>query len=195
MKKSDEMYEERPIKYRKKLRLKKIPLIIAIMIVTLFFGASYAVLTVVLTGKEELNIVAGTLKIDYKDGNVINLDNTYPISDKKGMRTSVYEFSVENTGNIDAKYTVSLEKDETIENPLDDNYVKYSLKKDNGEWSDADLLSNVNLVLDSDIEIKPKEKVVYRLRVWTDRDAGNEAQDKIFKARVVVDAIQSNVVE
>lgn len=191
MENNEEMYEQRPKKYRKKLRLKKTPLIIAIAVLTLFLGTSYAVLTIVLTGKEELSIVAGNLKIEYKDGDVINLANTYPMSDKKGMKMDVYEFSVKNTGDIDAKYTISLEKAD-VESPLDDSYIKYSLKRDNGDWSQADLLSNVNLILDSDIEIKPNETVNYQLKLWTDRYAGNEAQDKTFKARVVVNAVQSN---
>ena len=75
-----------------------------------------------------------------------------------------------------------------------DKYIKYSLTKNNGTPTMA-LLSTMgtspNRVVDTGTII-PKEKIFYELRIWIDYDATNEAMDKAFKAKIRIEAIQTN---
>ena len=141
-------------KYQKKNRESKKSMVflggmIALAILILV-GSSYAILQLTLSGKKKVEITAGTLAIDYKEGNAITLENAYPMSDKRGMETTPYEFTIENTGNIKAKYDIVLE-DEKNKGSLSYKYIKYSIKKDDGEWSSPSLLSTLgSLVLEKE---------------------------------------------
>jgi len=90
-------------------------LIVAIITVTLvlILGTSYAFFTLTLKAEKELSVTTGIFKIDYKDQNIILLENAYPMNDTKGMSLSPYEFSIENTGDINALYDISLELKES----------------------------------------------------------------------------------
>ena len=73
-------------------------------------GVSYALFTNTLYGKKIVEVTSGTFKIDFKDGNIIDLNNASPVSDAAGLQTTPYTFVVSNTGSLDAKYNISLEE-------------------------------------------------------------------------------------
>ena len=152
-------------------------------------GSTYAFLNTTLKGQKETEIVAGTLKINYTDKNEINLDNTYPMSDKQGMNTTPYEFTIENTGNLKGKYEISLE--ERDENTLDKSNIRYSLKEGDNDWSEAKSLED-SIIIKSNGELAGYGKVTYQLKMWLKEDAKNEVQGQTYKAKVVVDVVQEN---
>ena len=84
-------------------------LVLILLVVVALSGGTYAFLTSTKNGTKETEIVAGTLKVDYKDKNEINLTNTYPMSDSQGMNTGSYEFTITNEGTVQGKYEISLE--------------------------------------------------------------------------------------
>ena len=98
--------------------------VIAVSIISLI-GTSYALLTMNLEGEKEISLTAGILKVDFSEGDNINLENMAPISDSKGLKTTPYTFTITNTGNIDAYYHISLE--ENINNTLDNRYIKMKM--------------------------------------------------------------------
>jgi len=160
-------------------------IVVALLLV---IGASYAFFALTLRGEKELTVTTGTLSLQYKDQNAIQLEKTYPLSDQEGMELIPYEFSVENTGDIKALYDIILEENE--ENTLNAIWLKYSLKRNEEEWSSPKKISS--LKLEEGLEVEPGKTDVYQLRLWIDEEVGNEAQNKSFKARVVINSTQSN---
>jgi len=161
-----------------------------ILVTIVLLGTTYAFLTNTVKGEKTSNIEAGVLQLTYKDKEIINLENAYPMKDQQGMETTPYEFTVENTGTISANYELSLEEGEN--STLDTRVVKYSIKEENGQWSSPMLLKDTPAYkLSEQITIEAGKKKNYALKLWIDEEAGNEVQGKVLKARIVVNAVQS----
>ena len=165
--------------------------LLAVFLLSIVGGVSYALFTNTLFGKENVEVTAGTLKIDFKDGNVINLNNASPISDTAGLKTTPYTFVVNNTGSLDAKYNVILEEKDNGVETLDRKYIKYSLKEGNGEWSHPALLSN-GLTLTANKLLSSGNEETFQLKIWLDESTPNEVQGRKYDAKIVVNAVQTN---
>ena len=172
-----------------KTRKKYIVLVIVTIVVSVvaLLGASYALLTMTLEGDKTITLTAGILKVDFTDGNYINLDNAAPISDAQGQKLTPYTFTITNTGNINAYYHVSLEEEAT--NTLDNSYIRMKLTNNKGYDSG---ISNVNMYgtgtfnIKSEEVLEPGDKVTYTLWMWLDETADNSAQGKEYKSKIVV---------
>ena len=68
--------------------------------------------------------------MDFTEGNAITMDNAMPMTDENGMNTTPYTFTITNSGDVDAYYTVSNE--EELANTLDTNYLKMRLTGSDG---------------------------------------------------------------
>ena len=92
------------------MKNKKIIILIILILISILtlIGSSYALLTKTFTSKK-LSVEVGTLKVDFTEGNAINLDNTKPMSDSDGLNTTPYTFTITNNGTIDSYYTISNE--------------------------------------------------------------------------------------
>ena len=163
-------------------------IVISISIIALI-GTSYALLTMSIEGEKEISLTAGILKVDFSEGNNINLDNAAPISDNEGLKTTPYTFTITNTGNIDAYYHISLEEDSN--NTLSNRYVKMKMTGSNGYDSG---IIKVNNYGEGTFEIRgedilsPNDKVTYTLYMWLDEEADNSAQGKIYQSKIVVES-------
>ena len=164
-----------------------ISVVVILISVIALVGASYALLTISLEGDKEITLKAGILKVDFIEGDNINLENTAPMSDKEGLKTTPYTFTVTNTGNIDAYYHVSLEEDSN--NTLSNNYIKMRLTGSNGYDSGIIKVNNYGVgtfeIRGEDI-LEPSDKVTYTLYMWLDEKAGNEVQGTIYQSKIVV---------
>ncbi len=153
--------------------------------IVLLVGGSYAYLKTSTEGAKKVSVIAGILKVKYEDQEVIQLENTYPMSDEEGKEQKSYRFSVENVGDMQAKYDIGLE--ESKKNTLDKKHIKYILKKGSGEWSNPQFLSSLNsLVIEESKSLSVGEKEEYEIKMWVDIDSGNDIQGKSYKAKVVV---------
>ena len=175
---------------------KKFLIFVSLMFLVVFIvvsGASYAFFTTSVKGKE-FAIYTGNLKVDYsKKTDTISIDNLYPMTDTEGLKQMSHEFTVTNKGNIDARYQVRLELDDTKSDMVDIRYIKMSYQVNGGDYSEPVLLSDLNssLVFTKNIIVKPNESNTYGIKLWIDLSASNDIQGKEFKARVVVDSIQN----
>lgn len=128
----------------------RIPLaVIAIlMVITLTVGSSYALWTVTKSQSTANVINSGCFRIEFLEkSSSINLTNTYPIKDEKGMATTPYKFTVKNTCTIDADYMIYLNTvnlDSNI-NKISDDLIKYSIIKEGDSTSVANLLSSATI--------------------------------------------------
>ena len=186
----------------KKYKLKKkylIPIIVLTSLITFFiiFGTSYAFFTASVTSNDFV-ITTGNLKLNYtKTGNVVNLSNTYPLTNTQGLATTGYTFNITNNGSIDTKYQIRLEIDSNNTIPLE--YVKMAYVKTkenntdtNNSISEPILLSNLdatNTFIKNQL-INPTKTDSYTLKFWIDFSAPNDIQGKTFKATIVIDSIQ-----
>ena len=105
--------------------------IIAIALIAVI-GISYAWLTLVLSGTKSNKIVAGNLVLNLEDeGDGINIEGASPVSDEVGKTYETYDFTLTNTGNIDAEYTIYLDNAAITEGSefMVNNAIRYSLVK------------------------------------------------------------------
>ena len=172
-----------------KTRKKYIVLVIVTILISVIalIGASYALLTMTLEGDKEITLTAGILKVDFSEGDNISIENSAPMSDKEGLKTTPYTFTVTNTGNINAYYHVSLEEDSN--NTLSNSYLKMRIIGNNGYDSGVIRVSDYGVgdfeIIGEDI-LKPSDKVTYQLWMWLDEAAGNEVQGTIYQSKIVV---------
>ena len=167
-------------------------ILILISILTLI-GSSYALLTKTFTSNK-LSVEVGTLKVDFTEGNAINLDNTKPMSDSDGLNTTPYTFTITNSGTIDSYYTISNEED--TNNTLDTTYLKYKLVSNDGYDSGIKRLKDIGTgtyrIVDERALLKSKS-VTYKLYLWIASDAPNSIQNKIYKSKIIVNSISNRV--
>lgn len=172
-----------------KTRKKYIVLVIVTIVISVIalIGASYALLTMTIEGEKKVSLTAGILKVDFAEGDNINLDNVAPMTDAQGQKTTPYTFTITNTGNINAYYHVSLEED--VNNTLSNSYLKMRLTSDNGYDSGVVKVSSYgsgSFDITSEATLEPSDKVTYQLWMWLDYDADNSAQGKEYKSKIVV---------
>ena len=162
-----------------KTRKKYIVLVIVTIVISVIalIGASYALLTMTIEGEKKVSLTAGILKVDFAEGDNINLDNVAPMTDVQGQKTTPYTFTITNTGNINAYYHVSLEED--VNNTLNNSYLKMRLTSDNGYDSGVVKVSGYGtgeFDITSEATLEPSDKVTYQLWMWLDYNADNSAQ-------------------
>ena len=172
-----------------KTRKKYIVLVIVTVVISIvaLLGASYALLTMTIEGDKKITLTAGILKVDFEDGNYINLENAAPMTDAQGQKLTPYTFTITNTGNINAYYHVSLEED--VNNTLSNSYLKMRLTSDNGYDSGVVKVSSYgtgSFDITSEATLEPSDKVTYQLWMWLDYNADNSAQGKEYKSKIVV---------
>ena len=172
-----------------KTRKKYIVLVIITIVISIIAlaGASYALLTMTIEGEKKISLTAGILKVDFDEGNNINLDNVAPMTDSQGQKTTPYTFTITNTGNINAYYHVSLEED--LNNTLNNSYLKMRLTSDNGYDSGVVKVNSYgtgDLDITREATLKPSDKVTYQLWMWLDYAADNNAQGKLYQSKIVV---------
>ena len=177
------------------MKNKKIIILIILILISILtlIGSSYALLTKTFTSKK-LSVEVGTLKVDFTEGNAINLDNTKPMSDSDGLNTTPYTFTITNSGTIDSYYTISNEED--TNNTLDYTYLKYKLISNDGYDSGIKRLKDIGTgtyrIVDERALLKSKS-VTYKLYLWISSDAPNSIQNKIYKSKIIVNSISNRV--
>ena len=189
------------------VRYNKIAKIIGIVIgIALVLSISYAVYKRTTRGQNGTTIEAGRLdlRID-NEIDEITMNNAAPMTDKKGMKTTPYQFDVVNDGTITAMYKLYLEVDKESTIPL--NRVKYYLTRidNNGEEkainkyssrvsdNEVEVLENGNkrANIDIDYEIEGQTSNNYKLYLWIDESATlEEVEGKNFFAKVTIKGSQ-----
>ena len=174
---------------------KKIIVLIVLILISIMalIGSSYALLTKSFKS-EKLSMQVGALKVDFTEGNAITMDNAIPMTDENGMNTTPYTFTITNSGDVDAYYTVSNE--EELANTLDTNYLKMRLTGSDGYDSGIkrlkDLGTSTYRIVDERALLKSKS-VTYKLYLWIASDADNSVQDKVYKSKIVVSSTSNRV--
>ena len=191
------------------MRLKykiSLAIIVLLMVGCFMTYQSYALYVANLSGNDN-NLNVGCFAIEFSESSTsISLDNTYPISDTKGLTIAPYTFTITNKCTTDASYSVILSSLTT--NGIDDSNIKYVIyentKPTSGtlltsatSYTDTSNLANVKnrknsyQVATGGLKGASEENgtggsKTYNLILWLDEATGNDAMGKTFSASVNV---------
>ncbi len=174
-----------------KINKKKMYIILSILGgILLLSGVSYAILTLLITGTVENIIHSGNLALTLDETQNINMTSVVPITDEEGMLGDAYVFTVENTGTIEAGYTIYLEDNtlEAGETQVPGASIRYELKV-NGTCSDMGNLSDGSTTLFID-NIKPGTITNFELRLWIDYDVTSLPNNGVHRSSLRIEASQ-----
>ncbi len=157
---------------------------------TVLLGISYALFSLVLTGKKDYNLESRGLKL-YLDetGESITIENAIPLVDADGMKNTPYKFSLKNAENQDLDYTIFLRED-AYENKTPSSAIRYHYTRDIGN---IERTRNVVEQTDEDgayyleTGIIPKNTTYnYTFQMWIDYNAGNEIRNTEYSVYLEV---------
>jgi len=155
-------------------------------------GISYAfwVLNYQQTGFTKVSSSCLSLSLT-NEKNDINLQKAYPITDEEGKKLTPYSFTITNTCDMFASYTVNLEVlDGTT---MDSRFVKSMINKE--EVHNLSTLETTDVVKTNSVESRvlavgslgSGDTVDYTLRLWMDGDIdSNESMNQSFLSKVIV---------
>jgi len=169
---------------------------IAIAILVVIIGSSYAFLSSQSEGTKNHIVKAGKLEISFSDvdNSKINLENAYPIPDSEGMKQTPHTFTITNTGTLPLSYQISLEDNTNLYQSHNDtgkifgeNQLKLGITNGNGNTT-YQMYTKDNFIegtLDSGAS------ATYTIRLWIPEHIGNEVQGFHFHANIKVDSVQT----
>ena len=163
-----------------------IVLLIALLVVII--GLTYAAFNFAKLGTKDNVITLGTLELTLTEGNTINLEDTYPLTDCEGLALDGYDFTLENTGTADVNYAIYLDN-VGVSSPdvkLDDKYLKYSLNKNQVAGSTKYITSlgqNGSRKLDEGT-LNSKEKNDYVLKIWPTTEIDGDFGGQVWKGKL-----------
>ena len=189
-----------------KLKYKILMGIIVISIgLCLMLYRSYALWVVTLSGQENI-VSVGCFNIEFlENSSSIALNNSYPVSDQKGMSGSAYSFTVTNKCTVDSSYQVTLNT--LNKNTMGDDKVKYAIYKEGTtKPSTGSLVNSASINTDTanlnvadlktsyiiasgelrgaEEENGTGESHTYNVYLWIDENAGNEVENTKFEASI-----------
>ena len=183
----------------KNIKNKKLIMIISIIVgvVVLVLGTSYALYTLNVTKNSNFKVKVGKLELtitDTESEDRVVINNTVPTPTTEALEEDGYNFTITNTGTIDAAYTVYLDEltlDNQNRNKMSNEYIKVNLSPQNSvNLNNTALLSSfTNGALETGV-LEAGESISYTLRVWVDYNADNGAQNKYFASKIRVDSTQ-----
>ena len=169
-----------------------------ILILVLVIGFSYGYY--LLNRVQENNNIVGSkcFKLELaSEENNINLNNMYPISDEEGKSLTPYTFTLKNTCDMTASYTLSMEMLEGT--TLNSKYVDVMVN--NGEIKLLNSYDEANTVLTGSTESRILDKGLlasnttkdYSIRFWMDKNVEDiDSMNKSFQSKIIVDSTPIN---
>lgn len=199
-----------------------IPLtVIAVLfVITMFIGSSYSLWKVTEYQQTENVIRTGCFELAFTEqSSSINLTNTYPMSDERGLKTTPYLFTLTNTCDIDASFSIYLNTFEAKngETKIGDQYIKYIIENTNDASSVGQKLSSAQENTDisnfqyeagnkiatsyeiypdtskGKTDLKPGESASFSFRLWIDESAKNTKRDE--NGKIIVQGIDGQTFE
>ena len=183
--------------------MKKRVLVISIVLIILCIsgiGVTYSLWNISIS-QDSVNMATTkcfNVEITSQNNN-ISLENAFPITNEKGKKLTPFSFTITNTCDIFASYTVSLES--LKETTLASKFLNAMINNEEiKKLSDYEVTDTVNTgSIESHILAKGSlgsgDSEDYTLRVWIDYDTTMEDLDnktKNFKSKVVVKAEPSS---
>ena len=130
------------IKYQKKTLA-----IVSVLVINLFIGGSFALLSSSDETEEVVTFKTGNFNLEVTTTGTLSLDGEVPKSYDDGFKNSDITLTLTNTGSLEVgKYEVKLDGDTGT--TLDANYIRYSVSDDEGKtYLASKLLSETNNII------------------------------------------------
>ncbi len=136
-----------------------------------------------------------------EENETINLANSYPVSDAIGLQNAPYSFSVKNTCAESSTFNIYLVVNET--STMSDSAIKANLNLGDSnnltnlevKTLSADIISQIEKLTKKEVKtayvldtktLVSNTTVDFDLRLWIDALAGNEEENKVFDATIVI---------
>ena len=170
---------------------KYLPLYIIILTLVVLLGSSYALLRSSHTSSEAYTMNVGLLEVNFfGTTNTLTINNMVPMTDEEGMEqnNNILNFTVKNTGQIKADYSVYIE--ETSTSPEFKSVIRYAVNKADSGYGNTLKLTDNMLYIDKDQTLDVGGTVNYKVKFWLDYDADSTYMNKTFTARIVITSRQ-----
>ena len=167
-------------------------LMILLIVVITIIGTSYAYLKAEKVSENDPSIsIANFGVILLTDIDSINIDKKYPMADSEGLLNQSTTFQIQNTGSQIANYKVSLVDNETVKSTMQNEDVRYQLKRTNETTKETVTFDITNLdstgLLDEG-SITAGTILTYEIVMWIDYDSNPNGQT--FSKVVLVEGMQ-----
>ena len=180
------------------MQKKKVNMIVLVVsVILMLIGLSYGYFFI--RKNQENNNVAGSecFKLEFSnESEAINLSNMYPISDEEGKKQVPYSFTITNTCDMLAGYTVNMEMLEGT--TLNSKYLDLMVNNEEikllstYEATDTVIANSTESRILTKGTLAYNDSVDYTVRFWMDKDVEDiESMNKYFSSKIVVVATPS----
>ena len=180
------------------MQKKKVNMIVlSVSVILMLIGLSYGYFLI--RKNQENNNVAGSecFKLEFSnESEAINLSNMYPISDEEGKKQIPYSFTITNTCDMLAGYTVNMEMLEGT--TLNSKYLDVLVNNEEikllstYEATDTVIANSTESRILTKGTLAYNDSVDYTVRFWMDKDVEDvDSMNKYFASKIVVVAIPS----
>ena len=180
------------------MQKKKINMIVLVVsVILMLIGLSYGYFFI--RKNQKNNNVAGSecFKLEFSnESEAINLSNMYPISDEEGKKQIPYSFTITNTCDMLAGYTVNMEMLEGT--TLNSKYLDVLVNNEEikllstYEATDTVIANSTESRILTKGTLAYNDSVDYTVRFWMDKDVEDiESMNKYFASKIVVVATPS----
>lgn len=180
------------------MQKKKVNMIVlSVSVILMLIGLSYGYFLI--RKNQESNNVAGSecFKLEFSnESEAINLSNMYPISDEEGKKQVPYSFTITNTCDMLAGYTVNMEMLEGT--TLNSKYLDVLVNNEEikllstYEATDTVIANSTESRILTKGTLAYNDSVDYTVRFWMDKDVEDiESMNKYFASKIVVVATPS----
>ncbi len=170
------------------------------LILSLILGLSYALWMITDTQDGENLVDSDCFAIDFSEdvSTTINLANSFPMIDSDGMKSSPYQFTIENTCATGAVYNVRLEVLSTTD--IAHNLIKGSVDNNapivmtNEILADSSIIEGASAYVLYDDYIAGNTTVSHDFRMWIDESGTvDNAANKRIDAKITVSSEASYI--
>ena len=180
------------------MQKKKVNMIVlSVSVILMLIGLSYGYFFI--RKNQENNNVAGSecFKLEFSnESEAINLSNMYPISDEDGRKQVPYSFTITNTCDMLAGYTVNMEMLEGT--TLNSKYLDVLVNNEEikllstYEATDTVIANSTESRILTKGTLAYNDSADYTVRFWMDKDVEDiESMNKYFASKIVVVATPS----
>ncbi len=173
---------------------KQILVVAVLLVITLFIGTSYSLLTNFDQNNSVTEFVSGNLKLRVNDPlkGLISLSGTASSNDEEGLKNAIpMVLTFTNTGSQDIKkYVVKLEKDKT--STIDTNYIKYAISLDNGvSYTKPSILANSNDIIYTGYNLGLNKSKTIFLKVFLDSSLNSTNKTNVYNGKMTIDLYEN----
>ena len=180
------------------MQKKKVNMIVLVVsVILMLIGLSYGYFFI--RKNQKNNNVAGSecFKLEFSnESEAINLSNMYPISDEEGKKQVPYSFTITNTCDMLASYTVNMEMLEGT--TLNSKYLDVLVNNEEikllstYEATDTVIANSTESRILTKGTLAYNDSADYTVRFWMDKDVEDiESMNKYFASKIVVVATPS----